>query len=85
MKGRRGPRAAGAWPGEAGTIPPHPSEDVRRGRATHTPPPFWPRPYHTLPPKKLESRETDDAIGVKNFIELATRNSIGHRVGTIAR
>ena len=34
---------------------PPPSEDVRRGRATHTLPPFCPSPYHTLPTKTPES------------------------------
>ena len=34
---------------------PLPSEDVRRGRSTHTLPPFWPAYNHTLPSKTLES------------------------------
>ena len=34
---------------------PLPSEDVRRGRSTHTLPPFCPSPYHTLPTKNPES------------------------------
>ena len=35
---------------------PLPSEDVRRGRSTHTLPPFWPGYNHTLPSKTAESR-----------------------------
>ena len=34
---------------------PLPSEDVRRGRSTHTLPPFCPSWHHTLPPKTPES------------------------------
>ena len=34
---------------------PLPSEDVRRGRSTHTLPPFWPGYKHTLPSKNVES------------------------------
>ena len=35
---------------------PLPSEDVRRGRLTHTLSPFWPKLHHTLPRKNWESR-----------------------------
>ena len=61
VKGARG----GAWSGEGAagatgmvgggrhhTLPP--SEDVCRGRPTHTLPPFCPSSYHTLPPKNPE-------------------------------
>ena len=34
---------------------PLPSEDVRRGRSTHTLHPFWPGYKHTLPSKTVES------------------------------
>ena len=34
---------------------PLPSEDVRRGRSTHTLPPFWRGYNHTLPSKTVES------------------------------
>ena len=52
VRGEGPERADGGMVGGGRHNTPLPSEDVRRGRSTHTLPPFWPGHKHTRVPHK---------------------------------
>ena len=56
---RGGGMVGGGLDAEHHTHPP--SADLRRGRSTHTLPPFCPCYHHTIPPKNLKPRRAERA------------------------
>ena len=73
---KRAARGGGMVGGGRHHTPP-PSEDVRRGRSTHTLPPFWPGYKHTLPSKNVEScvRKIGRAVNQNLLGEIAIETS----------